>query len=230
MTTIAQQIAVLHAQIAEIAGKAGRDPRDITLMAVTKNHPEAAVIAAAEAGITCFGENRVGEAIGKYRDPDLQKNLHMIGHLQSNKVAKAVGLFSWIDSVDSRKLAGKLAAAAERQNRRLQLLLEINVSGEDAKYGFIEEEEAFETLEFMAASQWLIPRGFMTIGPLHGGPRETADAFVRLRRIHEKAQSLYSDLNLDTLSMGMSGDWDMAIQEGSTMIRLGTAIFGARTP
>ena len=229
MTTVAQRIEALNRQISAAAEKAGRDPGGITLMAVTKNHPSGSVIAAAEAGITCFGENRVLEAVEKYRNLNLQENLHMIGHLQSNKVAKAVALFSWIDSVDSLKLAGKLAAAAHRENRQLQILLEINVSGDAAKYGFAGEDEAFRTLEFIAASQWLTPRGFMTLGPLHGGLQETAAAFVRLRRIHERAQSMYPELPLDTLSMGMSGDWEVAIAEGSTMIRLGTAIFGSRT-
>ena len=225
---IEHNIELLRKSVLKRANDSGRDFNEITIMAVTKNHPVDVVLQAVSAGIDCFGENRVQEAAAKYQNLTERINLHLIGHLQSNKVAKAVRLFNWIDSVDSIKLLRKINQAAEKSGKIMQILFEVNVSGESSKYGFTSEEDVFSAIEVSQDLHFINPRGFMTIGPLSSHENLVRDAFRSLKKIFEQAKFSYKELQLDVLSMGMSGDWKIAVEEGSTLIRVGTSIFGKR--
>ena len=226
---IAKNIEMLKNSMISVAREAGRDPGEITIMAVTKNHVKDSVLQASAAGITSFGENRVQEATDKYSDLVESDRLHLIGHLQSNKVSKAVDLFSWIDSVDSLKLLQKIAYSAEKSDKIIQILFEVNGSGEPAKFGFTSEDELFSAIETARDFPNIRVRGFMTMGPLGSDEVATRKVFKSLKNTFDKARSIYSDIQIDVLSMGMSGDWHIAVEEGSTLIRVGTSIFGTRT-
>ncbi|NQT60445.1 MAG: YggS family pyridoxal phosphate-dependent enzyme [Bacteroidetes bacterium] len=225
---IKKNIEALKRSVIRTADESGRDPNEITIMAVTKNHLKDSVLQASAAGITCFGENRVQEAMSKYHDIPEADNLHLIGHLQSNKVAKAVELFSWIDSVDSIKLLRKLNHSAEKSEKIIQILFEVNGSGEHAKFGFASEAEVFSAIEISRSLPYIRVRGVMTMGPLGSDEASVRKVFKSLKNTFDKAKACYTDLQIDVLSMGMSGDWVIAVEEGSTLIRVGTSIFGAR--
>ena len=218
--TIAERLAEIGARIADLARAAGREPTDVALMAVSKTHPAAAVAEAAAAGQRLFGENRVQEAAGKFPDlkrrhPDLR--LHLIGPLQSNKAAEAVALFDGIETLDRPHLAEVLAREMARQGKRPDLFIEINTGEEPQKAG-IRPDEADA---FIAAcrDQWRLPVvGLMCIPPEN---EEPALHFALLREIARRH-------GIARLSMGMSADYDTAIRFGSTEVRVGSAIFGAR--
>ncbi len=199
-------------------------------MAVSKTHPAAAIVEAISAGQSLFGENRVQEFAGK-RDEVLAAagaKFHLIGHLQSNKAARAVELFDGIDSVDSLKLAERLNEAAARLNRRLGVLIEINISGEEAKSGLDPtSEELYALLDAQAKLTNLAIRGCMTVPPFTPDPEGARGCFRQLREVRDRL-SARSGLALAELSMGMSHDFEVAIEEGSTCVRVGTAIFGVR--
>lgn len=199
-------------------------------MAVSKTHPAAAIVEAISAGQSLFGENRVQEFAGK-RDEVLAAagaKFHLIGHLQSNKAALAAELFDAIDSVDSLRLAEKLNEAAERLKRRLEVLIEINIGGEAAKSGLDpESRELRELLDAQARLSNLMIRGCMTVPPFTDDPEGARTCFRQLRELRNHL-SAHSGLPLAELSMGMSHDFEVAIEEGSTCVRVGTAIFGAR--
>ena len=230
--SIADNVSALRARIASAAARAGRDPNEITLMAVTKTHGEELIREAYEAGIRIFGENRVQEFAGKLEGirglPDAE--WHMIGHLQTNKAAKAAELFGAIDSIDSLKLAQKLNAAAEELGRRLAVLIEINVGGESAKSGLLPDSgELQELLQATSELRALQFRGLMTIPPFTDDPAQARPYFRRLRELRDKvATQSIPAVSMDVLSMGMSHDFEVAIAEGSTCVRVGTAIFGKR--
>jgi len=230
--SIADNVSALRARIASAAARAGRDPNEITLMAVTKTHGEELIREAYEAGIRIFGENRVQELAGKLEGirglPDAE--WHMIGHLQTNKAAKAAELFGAIDSIDSLKLAQKLNAAAEELGRRLAVLIEINVGGESAKSGLLPDSgELQELLQATSELRALQFRGLMTIPPFTDDPAQARPYFRRLRELRDKvATQSIPAVSMDVLSMGMSHDFEVAIAEGSTCVRVGTAIFGKR--
>ena len=204
----------------------------ITLMAVTKNHDKESVIQASIAGITCFGENKVQEAREKYNELPEADTLHLIGHLQSNKVTKAVDFFNWIDSVDSIKLLQKIHNSAKKLDKIIQILFEVNGSGESAKFGFTSEDDLFSAIELSRCLTNIRVRGLMTMGPLRKDgktdEKSVRKVFSSLKTTFDKAKASFPDLQIDTLSMGMSGDWVAAVEEGSTVIRVGTAIFGVR--
>lgn len=226
--SIEKNIEKLKNSVATAADKSGREPEDITLMAVTKNHGIDSVLHASAAGITCFGENRVQEAIGKYQEIPEAEYLHLIGHLQSNKAAKAVDLFSWIDTVDSIKLLQKINNSAEKLDKIIQVLIEVNGSGESAKFGFESEADVFSAIEVSRSLPHICVRGFMTMGPLGADEESVRNVFRSLKTTFDEAKIRFADLQIDTLSMGMSGDWKIAVEEGSTLIRVGTTIFGTR--
>ncbi len=218
--TIGERLASLRARIAELARAAGRDPAETALMAVSKTHPAASVAAALAAGQRLFGENRVQEAAAKY--PALQQSypdlrLHLIGPLQRNKAAAAVALFDGIETLDRPALAEALAREIERQQRRPDLFIEVNTGEEPQKSGvWPAAADAFIT---QCRDQWRLPVvGLMCIPP---EGEEPAPHFALLRDIARRH-------GLKRLSMGMSADYDTAIRFGSTELRLGTAIFGAR--
>ena len=226
--SIEKNIETLKKSLVKAAFKSGREPNEITLMAVTKNHGKDSVLQASAAGITCFGENRVQEAFSKYNDIPEAANLHLIGHLQSNKAAKAVELFNWIDSVDSIKLLQKINHSAEKLDKVIQILIEVNGSGESAKFGFASELEVISAMEMSQSFSHIRVRGLMTMGPLGSDEESARKVFSSLKNTFDKVKVGFKGLQIDVLSMGMSGDWIIAVEEGSTLIRVGTAIFGAR--
>jgi PLP dependent protein len=230
--TITSNLNEIRERIAQAARRAGRDPSEVALMAVSKNHPASSILDAIAAGQMLFGENRVQEFAGK-RDEVLASSgggkFHLIGHLQSNKAARAAELFESVDSVDSLKLAERLNEAAARQDRRLEVLIEINVGGEKAKSGLDpKSDELLALLDAHARFQNLVMRGFMTVPPFTEDPEGARDCFSQLRGLRDRL-SARRGLVLTELSMGMSHDFEVAIEEGSTCVRVGTAIFGART-
>jgi pyridoxal phosphate enzyme (YggS family) len=230
--SITENIALVQERIHAAACRAGRDSQEIALMAVTKTFPPERIREAYDAGLRLFGENRVQEFAGKADAVrDLQDaEWHMIGHLQSNKAAKAAELFAAVDSVDSLRLANKLNSAAQQLGKNLAVLIEINVGGEAAKSGV--EPESPELEEILAAAadlRHLDFRGLMTIPPFTEDPHEARPYFRRLRELRDGivARRLTA-VGTDVLSMGMSHDFEVAIEEGSTCVRVGTAIFGER--
>ena len=230
--SIAENVAEVRQRITAAAHRAGRDPAGITLMAVSKTFPAASIREAYAAGIRVFGENRVQEFSGKsIQLADLKDaEWHMIGHLQSNKAAAAAELFIAVDSVDSLKLAEKLDAAAEKLTKKLRVLIEINVGGESAKSGLAPDSAQLEELLVAAPGLEHIEfRGLMTVPPFAEDVEEARPYFRKLRELrdHIGAKKL-PNITMDVLSMGMSHDFEVAITEGSTCVRVGTAIFGER--
>jgi len=231
--TIAANIASIHERIAAAASRAGRNPEEIALMAVSKTHPPERIREAYEAGLRVFGENRIQEfasKIGALQNlPDAE--WHMIGHLQTNKASKATELFHAVDSVDSLKLAEKLDAAARQLGKKLSLLLEINVGGEAAKSGVAPDSSALDELLIAAPRlDSLQFRGLMTVPPFTDDPQDARPYFRKLRGLRDNiAARKHPGVNLDVISMGMSYDFEVAIEEGSTCVRVGRAIFGERT-
>jgi len=230
--SIAENISVLEEKLARAAKLAARSPSEIALMAVTKTHPPERIREAYNAGQRLFGENRVQEFSAKAPAlTDLPGAVwHMIGHLQSNKAAKAAELFSAVDSIDSLKLAEKLNIAAQTFNKTLDILIEVNVGGEAAKSGLALDSPQLENLLTAAPSlEALKIRGLMTVPPHTEDPEGARPCFRHLRTLRDKiAARKLPAVSMDTLSMGMSHDFEVAIEEGSTCIRIGTAIFGER--
>jgi PLP dependent protein len=229
---IPENIAAIRNKIAEAAQRARRHPEDVALMAVSKTHPPERIREAYAAGLRLFGENRVQEFAGKAAAlADLAgAEWHMIGHLQTNKAGKAAELFGAVDSVDSVKLAEKLDAAARSANKRLAVLIEINVGGEAAKTGLALDSPDLEEL-LLAAPRFeaLEFRGLMSVPPFTDDPEGARPFFRKLRELRDaiSARKL-PGISMDVLSMGMSHDFEVAIAEGSTCVRVGTAIFGER--
>jgi hypothetical protein len=230
---ISQNIAEVRDRIAAAASRASRRPEEIALMAVSKTHPPEQIREAYNAGLRLFGENRVQEFAGKAQAlTDLaEAEWHMIGHLQTNKAAKAAELFVAVDSVDSVKLAEKLDAAARFVGHKLGVLVEINVGGESAKSGVApDSRELEELLQAAPRLEALEFRGLMTVPPFTDNPEEARPYFRKLRDLREPiAKRKLPSITMNALSMGMSHDFEVAIEEGSTCIRVGTAIFGERS-
>jgi pyridoxal phosphate enzyme (YggS family) len=211
-----------------------RSRNEITLVAVTKMHPAAAIAAAAELGITHIGENKVQEFDSKQPEwiplSDSHKlHAHLIGHLQSNKAARATSLFDAIDSVDSLRLAERLDAAAAALNRTLPVLIEVKLSDEEAKSGLAPQSgELEQLLERLPSLTHLNARGLMTVPPYLRDAEAVRPYFRQLRELRDTYAQRHPKLQLNALSMGMTHDYAVAIEEGATEIRLGTALFGAR--
>ena len=230
--SIAENIAAVRERIAAAALRAGRETGEITLMAVSKTQPPEKIREAYEAGLRVFGENRVQEFSGKI---GALQNLsaaqwHMIGHLQTNKSAKAPELFRAVDSLDSLKLAEKLNTAAAELGKKLDVLIEVNVGGEAAKSGIALDSPALEELLLAAPRlEGLAFRGLMTVPPFTIDPEGSRPYFRKLRELRDRigARKLPA-VAMDQLSMGMSHDFEVAIEEGATCVRVGTAIFGER--
>jgi|SRR5580704_7520232 PLP dependent protein len=230
--SIPENIASIRDRIAAAACRAGRQPEDIALMAVSKTFPAERIREAYDAGLRMFGENRVQEFAGKANAlRDLHSaEWHLIGHLQTNKATKAVELFAAVDSVDSLRLAQKLNASAQQLGKKLKVLIEINVGGEAAKSGVAPESlELEELLSAAPELEHLEFRGLMTIPPFNDDPREARPYFRKLRDLRDQIARRLPGFNMRELSMGMSHDFEVAIEEGSTCVRVGTAIFGERT-
>jgi hypothetical protein len=237
MTTLADNLERLEAAIELACRRAGRGRGTVELMAVTKTYPAATLAEAAALGLTLFGENRVQEFAGKAAELEPLRSraekpigVHLIGHLQSNKAARAVELFNGIDSLDSLRLAERLNEAAGKLGKRLPVLIEVKLSTEESKAGLEPESaEAAELLERLPDFENLQVRGLMTIAPLDVAEAETRACFRSLREWRDRWASAYPRISLETLSMGMSEDFALAIEESATRIRVGTALFGART-
>jgi PLP dependent protein len=230
--SVGDNIAIVRERIHAAVRRAGRDVDDVTLMAVSKTVPPELIRAAYQAGVQVFGENRVqefAEKAGSLRDLS-NAEWHMIGHLQTNKAAKATELFAAVDSIDSLRLAQKLNSAAQHHAKRLQVLIEINVGGEAAKTGAApESQELEEILQVAPSLQHLEIRGLMTIPPFTKEPQEARPYFRRLRELQKQiSDRALRGVSMNVLSMGMSHDFEIAVEEGSTCVRVGTAIFGER--
>ena len=237
MTTLAENLEQLEEAIAAACRRAARPRAEVELMAVSKTYPAATIAEAAALGLALFGENRVQEFAGKAAALDPLRTraanpirVHLIGHLQSNKAQRAVELFDGIDSLDSLRLAERLNEAAGKLGKRLPVLIEVKLSPEESKAGLDPNSaEAAELLERLPSLSHLEQRGLMTIAPFGVSEAETRACFRSLRQLRDRWTASYSKLSFDVLSMGMSGDFDLAIEEGATRIRVGTALFGART-
>lgn len=230
--SIAENVAEVCERINAAAYRAGRDPKQITLMGVSKTFPPERIREAYNAGLRIFGENRVQEFTGKAAGlRDLHDaEWHMIGHLQSNKAAPAAEAFAAIDSIDSLKLAEKLNASAEKLGKRLSVLIEINVGGESAKSGLAPDSDELEELLSAAPRLGQLEfRGLMTIPPFSDDAQEARPYFRKLRSLRDQiAARRLPVVLMDVISMGMSHDFEVAIEEGSTCVRVGTTIFGQR--
>jgi pyridoxal phosphate enzyme (YggS family) len=232
--SIADNIMRIRERVAAAARRSGRDPGDIALMAVTKTVSADRIAKAFAAGVRLFGENRVQEFATKRAQLEpiivLGAEFRMIGHLQSNKAARAAELFAGIDSADSLPLARRLNAAAETHNRVLPVLIEINVGDEAAKSGVAAESAEFESLLAAAPSlPGLRICGLMAIPPFTENPADARPFFRKLSGLRDRiAARRLPAMAMKTLSMGMSHDFETAIEEGSTCVRIGTAIFGER--
>jgi hypothetical protein len=231
--SLAENIAAVRQRVATAANRAGRNPEEVSLMAVSKTHSPECIREAYAAGLRLFGENRVQEFAGKaVALADLaDADWHMIGHLQTNKATKACELFRAVDSVDSLKLAEKLDAAARGEGKKLSILIEVNVGREAAKSGVAPDSPELESLMLAAPRlEALEFRGLMTVPPFTDDPEQARSYFRQLRELRNAiAGRGLTAIRFDVLSMGMSHDFEVAIEEGSTCVRIGTAIFGERT-
>jgi hypothetical protein len=231
--SIPDHIALIREQMEAAARRAGRRADDVTLLAVSKTHPAELIREAYAAGLRWFGENRVQEFAGKAAAlADLaDAEWHMIGHVQGNKASKAVELFNTVDSVDSVKLAERLDAAARGLGKKLRVLIEVNVGGEPAKSGVAPHSPELEDLLLSAPRlESLECCGLMTVPPFTDDPEGARAYFRQLRELRDAiARRKLPSIHMDILSMGMSHDFEIAIEEGSSCVRVGTAIFGERT-
>ncbi len=226
---IPQRLARVREKIADAAGRRGRRPGDVRLIAVSKTHPIDAVHAAAEAGQLDFGENKVQEALQKMaQSSDTRLRWHLIGHLQSNKARKAAAVVHYLQAIDSVDLLGRVDQAAAAAGRTIEVLVQVDLALEDTKYG---APEAAVPAIFAAAASCAAARvaGLMLLPPLAENPEEARPWFVRLRGARDRLRDAgVPGKYLRELSMGMSHDFEVAIEEGATMVRVGTAIFGER--
>jgi pyridoxal phosphate enzyme (YggS family) len=226
MTDLAAHLAAVQEQIRAAAVRAGRDPSAVRLVAVSKTHPPSAVAAAAAAGQRVFGESRVQEARDKIPACPPGLDWHFIGHLQKNKIRPALPLFSFFHSIDSTPLAQALDRLAGETGRPVTGLLEVNISGEASKHGFTPEQLRTE-LPALLARPHLRLRGLMTMAPYSENPEDARPVFRALRELRDEWQAAHGHA-LPDLSMGMSGDFVPAVEEGATLVRIGSSIFGAR--
>jgi PLP dependent protein len=223
---LADNLAKIRERIAAACARANRDPASVTLLAVTKTQPPEVVGEAARLGLTLFGENKVQEAKNKMPLCPGRLTWHMIGHLQSNKARDAVGLFSMIQSVDSLALAEELNKRAEQASKTIPVLLEVNIVGEASKFGY-KPHELLTDFERLNALPRLEIHGLMTIPPWTPLPERVRPVFRKLRELKSECEQRLG-APLSQLSMGMTGDFEVAIEEGATIIRIGTALFGER--
>jgi hypothetical protein len=234
MTALSDNLSQLEDRISAACRAANRPRGEVELMAVSKTFPAEAILEAASLGITLFGENRVQEFAAKapvINSIRSSTRSCLIGHLQSNKAARAVELFDGIDSLDSLRLAERINEAASKLGKRLPVLLEVKLSHEETKSGLDPESgDAAQLLEALPGFSHLEAQGLMTIAPWGAPDDVTRACFRSLRTLRDRWAAAYPRLNLPVLSMGMSGDFELAIAEGATRIRVGTALFGRRSP
>lgn len=227
MTQLQENLVRVRANVAAAAEKAGRDPLSVRLLAVSKTFPLSDILEAHEAGQLEFGENRVQELETKVPNGTPDIIWHLIGHLQSNKAEKAVELAEYIHSVDSVKLLNKINAAAAKHGKIQKILLEVNVSGEESKFGLSGWDALREAAEHALGLSSVQLLGLMTMAPLDADDSVLHATFGGLREFRDRLEREFS-VALPELSMGMSHDYPVAISEGATIVRVGTAIFGGR--
>ena len=232
--TLEDNLHSVQERMAAAAARAGRDPAQITLVAVTKTQSQEVIRAAYDLGLRHFGENRVEEAEAKLGGLPEDINWHMIGHIQSRKAKRVVPLFHLVHSVDSVKLARRLDRLCEDRPEPFPILLECNVSGEVAKYGFAaqawsedkaQHDALLTAVKDIAALPNLRVQGLMTMAPIVADPEETRPVFIRLRKLRDMLSQAFPRTDWRHLSMGMTDDFEVAIEEGATLIRVGRAIF-----
>jgi len=223
---LADNLEKVHQRIRAACDRADREPNSVTLLAVTKTQPPEMVKAASELGLLWFGENKVQEAKAKIPLCPGRLRWHFIGHLQSNKCRDAVELFEMVQSVDSLSLAQELNRRAEQAGRRLPVLMEVNVAGEASKFGYRPEQLLVELPQLKALPRLEI-HGLMTVPPWASEPEKARPHFRRLHELKYQCEQILGT-PLPHLSMGMSDDFEIAIEEGATMVRVGTALFGPR--
>jgi PLP dependent protein len=223
---IKHNLEILKDRIEKSCQKSNRNPDEIRLVVVTKTHSVETIQALIDLGIQDIGENRVQEIEQKVPFLKGDFTLHLIGHLQTNKVSKVVPLVQWIQSIDSARLTDKISASLSGIGRIMKVLAEVNTSGEAAKSGCA-PVECLELCEYISKSPCLEFNGLMTVGPLSGGEKKTRESFGLLRELSRKISHLTPD-GRSTVSMGMSSDFEWAIEEGATMIRVGSLLLGDR--
>jgi hypothetical protein len=228
MTPVGDRLKEIEERMGTACRRAGRAPQEVSLVAVTKTVPVERIQEAVDAGIKLLGEKRVQEAAGKVGNLRGDVAWHMVGHLQRNKVKKAVSVFDMIQSVDSQELAGEIDRRSGEIGKRMAVLVEVNTSGEAAKFG-VTPEECVDLVAEMSQLNHISVQGLMTIGALTGDQSVVRACFKRLRDLRGRIQSAgIEGVSMDFLSMGMTSDFEIAIEEGSNMVRIGTAIFGPR--
>jgi PLP dependent protein len=224
---IASNLNSVRQRIAQACERAGREPSGVTLMTVSKGHSAQTVRAAADLGLTLFGENRVQEAKVKIGLCPSRLRWHLIGHLQSNKCRDAVHFFEMIQSVDSLALAREINKWAEKSAKTMRVLIEVNIAGESSKFGYAPEKVLAELKEINALGKIEV-HGLMTVAPFTKDSGKVRPVFRRLRELKEQCEEILG-APLPHLSMGMSGDFEVAVEEGATIIRLGSAVLGPRS-
>ena len=217
---------ILKERIEKACQKSNRNPEDIRVVAVTKTHPAETVQAVIDLGIRDIGENRVQEMEAKAPFLKGEFSMHMVGHLQTNKVSKVLPLAHWIQSIDSARLVDRINFLGGRTQKKIKVLVEVNTSGEPSKSGCM-PQECRGLCEYVSVSSVMELNGLMTIGPLSGGETETRKSFELLKKLAEQCRHLIVAKEI-VLSMGMSSDFGWAIEEGSTMIRIGSLLLGNR--
>jgi pyridoxal phosphate enzyme (YggS family) len=226
MESFAERLGDIRSHIEKAAAKAGRAPSEVELVAVSKTHPPEAITEAIEAGVTVFGESRIQEAKAKIPLVSSKARWHFIGHLQKNKIRHALPLFELFHGIDSLDLARDLDRIAADMGAFPRILLEVNVAGEATKFGFKPDHLCSQMDELLALERIQI-EGLMTIAPYAPEPEDSRVHFAALRELRDRLQTNL-DVPLPHLSMGMSGDYAVAVEEGATLVRVGTALFGTR--
>ena len=225
---IEENIRSLRENIAKIAEKVGRNPKEIEIVAVSKTVEEERIREALKCGIKIIGENKVQEAEEKFRQIPEKFEKHLVGHLQTNKVKKAIGLFDMIQSLDSLKLANEISKRALESEKIMKVLVEVNTSGEETKFG-LKPDEVLDFVKSTSELEGIKVKGLMTVGLFTSDLDKARPCFKRLKEIFEMIKSdNISGIDMQYLSMGMTADYKVAIEEGSNMLRIGTAIFGER--
>jgi len=228
LDTIKRNLESLRARISAAAQRAGRDPGDIRLIAVSKTVDPERIRAAFDCGVTDFGENRVQELCGKTDILDIDCRWHLIGHLQTNKVKYVIDRVSMIHSLDSLELAEEISKRAEKAGKVMDVLVQVNVSGEKTKFG-IAPETAMQFVKDVSKMGSIRIKGLMTIAPAASDPEDVRWVFSGLRKLLiDIRKENIDNVDMDYLSMGMSNDFEVAVEEGANMVRIGTALFGKR--
>jgi pyridoxal phosphate enzyme (YggS family) len=228
MGSVEENIKNIWSRIEKSAGKTGRNKEDIKLVAVTKTVEAGRIKEAINCGIKIIGENRVQEAESKFSQITEKVEKHLVGHLQTNKAKKAVELFDFIQSVDGVRIAQEISRRASQMSKSMEVLVEINTSGEETKFG-VDPDQALAFVKSISNLEGIRIKGLMTIGLFSDDPEDTRPCFKKLKAVFDQLKSEdIPNVEMKYLSMGMTNDFEVAIQEGSNMVRIGTAIFGQR--